>query len=244
MPPKLKFYLCAIFSKFCGFFNFIYKCFEFCVKSFHQAIKFIQSYIVFLFSFLFLFHFLMLYGSEEKIIELLVAKPQIKKSISYPIPVHGILTHDTTWSHLTPCGVYFNEQEEMKRALQCVNSKVYSEEKIDIHTPIPRCFIISSSSPDVVSRENLNFLPVPSLMGMGAVVGYFDTKTETLFVVENYDAASIYRHELQHYFLKLKGGTGGGHHQDIWKKCEPPYYKESDKVKFINKLDQLEKIEE
>lgn len=210
----------------------------------HKAIKFLQSYFVFTFSFLFLFHFMMLYGAEGKILHLFAGKPVIKKVVDYKTPLYNTLSNDTKWDHLVSCGIYFNELEEMKKTLQCANEKVYTNAPLPTNTQIPRCFVVSTSSPDVYNKRGFNFLPLVSVFGSGAVVGYFDTNTDTVFVVENHDAASIYRHELQHYFLKLKGGTGGGHHQDIWKLCEPPYYNESDKVKIINKLERLEKLEE
>ena len=121
---------------------------------------------------------------------------------------------------------------------------MYPDDQISMETIPPRCFIISASSPDVYSKDSVNFIPLFSIFGRGAILGYFNTETETLFVVENLDAAAVYRHELQHYFLKLKGGAGGGHHQDIWKQCDPPYYNSSDKVKILHKLEKLEKIEE
>jgi hypothetical protein len=186
----------------------------------------------------------MLYGQEQDVITLITAKPIVKKQIDYPVPTHKILTKNTTWNHLLPCGVYFNEQEELNKALKCVNKKVYNEEQISFQTIAPRCFIISASSPDVYSNNGVNFVPLVTFFERGSVLGYFDTDTETLFVVENLDAAAIYRHELQHYFLKLKGGDGGGHYQDIWKQCEPPYYTASDKVKILNKMEKIEKIEE
>lgn len=224
--------------------NFFIKCIFKFIEAIHKTIKFIQSYIVFIFSFLFLFHFLMLYGTEQNIISLLVAKPVVQKRINYPPPTHKVLTSNTTWNHLIPCGVYFNEIEEMNTALQCANKKVYIEDPIDESTVIPRCFIISSASPDVYHRKGYNFIFYNSFFGSGGVVGYFDTDTDTVFVVENEDARKIYRHELQHFFLKLKGGTGGGHHQEIWKQCEAPYYEESERVKLIHKLEKLEKLEE
>jgi hypothetical protein len=205
MFSKIKFFLCGLFSKFCSLIEKIIKAISLFFKGIHHSLKFLQTYIVFGFSFLFLFHFLMLYGTDGQIIELMIAKPTVHKVVNYPVPTDGILTHNTNWNHLTPCGIYFNEIEEMKKAVQCVNKKVYPDKQIPKDTVIPRCFIISSSSPDVFSRDNVNFIPLFSLFANSAILGYFNTDTNTLFVVENYDAAAIYRHELQHYFLKLQG---------------------------------------
>jgi hypothetical protein len=144
------------------------------------------------------------------------------------------------WNDLEPCGIHFNEQLEFETALQCVNKKVWADSKIPSDTSIPRCFILKAKSPDVFTREDIgfNFIPimdydVSGQLITGAVVGYYQTETRTVFVVENIDAPMVYRHELQHYFLHIHDPEtgGGGHWQNIWDECEPPYYTPSDKVK-------------
>lgn len=153
----------------------------------------------------------------------------------------------SNWDDLTPCGAYFNEQEEYNKALQCVNEKVYPDNHISNKT-IPRCFVVKSTSPDVYFKENMgfNFIPIISPYGIGAVVGVYQPETKTVFLIENVDVKNIYRHELQHFFLHIhvEGSDGGGHNQEIWNKCEPPYYEPSDEVrKRVLEKSKLTKIE-
>jgi hypothetical protein len=157
---------------------------------------------------------------------------------------------NTRWSMLRPCSAYFDEQEEFEKAVSCVNKNVWPKSKlppIDVdgfhkeEIRIPRCFIVTADSPDLISPDGVaNMRPVKMPDGkIGGVVGYFESVTETIFVVENYDAAMIYRHELQHFFLHVHDpmhSDGGGHDQDIWKKCEPPLYDSSDDAKLVGVL--------
>lgn len=158
-------------------------------------------------------------------------------------PVHEILPN-TTWEHLKPCGIYFNEKEEFDRALQCVNERVWPESPVSEETTIPRCFIVSTSSPDVMRFPDhpFNAIPIITIFGAGLVVGVYQPETHTVFVVENEDAAATYRHELQHLFLHIHDPEtgGGGHHQPIWEKCEPPYYEPSAKNKLIDAIRDLD----
>lgn len=154
--------------------------------------------------------------------------------------IHELFPH-ATWNDLEPCGLHFDEQKEFNRALQCVNKNVWPKSPIvdSTVTHLPRCFVVKARSSDVYTKPELgfNFIPIfePTLGGLavGAVVGVYQPETRTVFIVENVDAPEIYRHELQHYFLHAHNPEteGGGHHQDIWKKCEAPYYEPSDKVK-------------
>ena len=144
----------------------------------------------------------------------------------------------TRWGELESCNAHFNEIEEYEKALQCVNDNVYPENPISSELTIPRCFVIPAHAPDIFSQNGLNFIPLRTFRGVGAVVGFYDPPTRTIFIVENIDAASTYRHELQHLFLHINEPwtRGGGHFQDIWKKCEPPYYKAESKVSLIREL--------
>lgn len=143
---------------------------------------------------------------------------------------------NSTWDDLEPCGKHFNEREEMTKALQCVNTKVWNQNPLKSEglNP-PRCFVIKANSPNVYSSAKMgfNFIPLFDGLRVGGVVGVYQPETHTVFVVENIDAAMIYRHELQHFFLHLHDPEteGGGHFQHIWEKCEPPYYEPSLKVK-------------
>lgn len=147
----------------------------------------------------------------------------------------------SSWNDFEPCGLHFNEQEEFNKALQCVNTNVWPESPVvdDTVTHLPRCFIVKANSPDIYSRPDIGFNFVPQFYAtplgieVGGIVGVYQPETRTVFIVENIDAAMVYRHELQHYFLHAHNPEtgGGGHDQEIWQKCEPPYYTPSDKVK-------------
>lgn len=175
-----------------------------------------------------------------------LTQPQIL--MNRGVPVVGKTDHaqihelfpNSSWNDLEPCGNYFDELEEFRKARSCVNEKVWPESKLDtneLEFPIPRCFIVKSHGPNVLSKNGINFLPViDPLMGIGAVVGVYQPETRTVYVVENIDAAMIYRHELQHYFLHEHDPetTGAGHDQQIWQSCEPPYYTPSAAVKALH----------
>lgn len=156
----------------------------------------------------------------------------------------------STWNDFEPCGLHFDEQKEFNTALQCVNTKVWPDSPItdETVTHLPRCFIVKAHSPDIYSRPDIgfNFVPIfdvsPAGVAVGAVVGVYQPETRTVFIVENIDAPMIYRHELQHYFLHAHDPItgGGGHFQEIWKRCEAPYYTPSDKVPGAEKLKKKE----
>ena len=162
------------------------------------------------------------------------------------VPAMGKIQHteihqlfpQSSWNDLVPCGQYFDEQEEFRKARSCVNQNVWSDRPLtenELDFPIPRCYVVKAQSPNVLSKDGVNFLPVFDYSGFGAVVGVYQPETRTVFVVENIDAPEVYRHELQHYFLHEHDPEtqGGGHDQLIWEKCEPPYYEPSDKVKRL-----------
>lgn len=167
-------------------------------------------------------------------------EPNIVPVVSHKQHVHDILPH-TRWEHMKPCGTLFDERIEFQKALSCVNEKVWPNSPIpnNKNTVAPRCFLVSTSSPDVAGdEEGFNFIPMMTPMGIAAIVGIYDPDTHTVFVVENVDAPMVYRHELQHRFLHMHDPIteGGGHYQDIWKKCEPPYYESSERSKIIGRL--------
>lgn len=158
--------------------------------------------------------------------------PSVRKS-NYAA-IHELIPN-SSWNDLEPCGLHFDEKEEFAKARQCVNEKVWPDSPLttnELDFPIPRCFIIKAQSPNVISKDGINFVLIFDIMGAGAVVGVYQPETHTVFVVENADAAMVYRHELQHYFLHEHDPetAGGGHHQTIWQKCEPPYYTPSKKA--------------
>jgi hypothetical protein len=145
---------------------------------------------------------------------------------------------NSSWNDLVPCGQYFDEQEEFRKARSCVNKEVWSDRPLsedELEYTIPRCYVVRAQSPNVLSKDGVNFFPIIDERGLGAVVGVYQPETRTVFVVENIDAPAVYRHELQHYFLHEHDPEtqGGGHDQLIWEKCEPPFYEPSDKVKRL-----------
>jgi hypothetical protein len=155
-------------------------------------------------------------------------------------PVIHELFPNSSWNDLVPCGHYFDEQEEFRKARQCVNEKVWANRPLTTNEkdfPIPRCYIIKAQSPNILSKDGINFLPIFDFTGVGAVVGVYQPETRTVFVVENVDAPMVYRHELQHYFLHEHDPEteGGGHDQNIWQQCEPPYYTPSKKAVELGK---------
>lgn len=160
--------------------------------------------------------------------------PVISKTPNLP----AIFSPNTKWQHMTPCGVYFDEAEELKKTLECANTKVWKKNPVP-NIKIPRCFVVTAASPDVTNDRGFNVMVI---MNAFMAVGYFDTETDTLFVVENIDAAKIYRHELQHLFLQIQTGNGGGHDQPVWELCEPPYYMPSTKAQLQAELTDLDKL--
>lgn len=141
--------------------------------------------------------------------------------------VHEMIPN-TKWIHTLPCGQFFNEQAEFEKSKSCAN-KYYQNDQIS-NSIIPRCYVISAASPDVYSSESgeiFNFVPVSSSSGIAAVVGVYEPFSRTIFLVENRDLSEVYRHELQHFFLHHMDpqSLGAGHHQEIWTRCEPRYYR-------------------
>ena len=171
-----------------------------------------------------------------------LTRPAVMLNRGVPIIQHAdhTMIHElfpnSTWGDLEPCGSLFNEAEEFAKAQQCVDEKVWPKTPLKpLKLEPPRCFILKASSPNVFSNPKMgfNFIPMFDGRGIGGVVGVYQPETRTLFIVENIDAAMVYRHELQHFFLHVHDPEteGGGHDQNIWKQCEPPYYTPSDKVK-------------
>ena len=137
----------------------------------------------------------------------------------------------TRWVHTTPCGVAFDEVKEFLRAQACANSTLRLG-KPGLNVPVPRCFIITAASPDVKQKGHVNFAQI----GSGGIVGLYQPEMFTIFIINNDDAAHIYRHEIQHYLQHLddpKTG-GGGHVGTIWEKCEAAQYTPSTRARAIH----------
>lgn len=183
------------------------------------------------------------------LVYMVLSQPQIimNRSEKLIVAAHSDKIHEiipnTRWSDLKPCGQFFDEQAEYEKAIQCVNEKVWS--KRPVHpVNIPRCFIVSSSSPDVFADNSGTFNAILIADGfgrIGSVLGVYQPETRTVFVVENVDSAKVYRHELQHYFLHNHDPEteGGGHDQKIWQHCEEPYYTPSVKAKMIGAINNI-----
>jgi hypothetical protein len=143
-------------------------------------------------------------------------------------PIHFFLPF-TKQEDLVPCETIINIQREFNKALQCANNKVFYEAPLKEVTP-PTCFIVKKTSPDIHSRGDLNYLNV-SFFKTSGIVGFYEERTNTTYLVENIDIDMIYRHEMGHYFLKVATGDGNGAHDHIiWQRCEPPRYSPSSKV--------------
>jgi len=118
---------------------------------------------------------------------------------------------------------------------------------------LPRCYVLTVNSPDVFWNENgFNFFPIyiPTTKlneyKIRRVVGIYQPPTKTVFIVENFDTEQVYRHELQHYFLHLHDSKsqGMGHHQKIWKECEPPRYQRSIKTIVMRMIEENQELKE
>lgn len=210
------------------FINFIYNCFLIFIRLFFVAAPALLVILAL---------------QSNPALRLDGGKPIIKTEDSGGI--NDMFIPNTRWSHLAPCGVLFDEQEEFQKAKSCVNTFVWPESPIDEEL-IPRCFIVTTSSPDVHSTPTgFNGIIVRTLGGYGAIVGFYQPETKTIFIIENIDADQVYRHELQHFFLHLHDpeSQGLGHFQDIWQQCEPPYYSPSIRVELNNILKQHSDID-
>lgn len=132
----------------------------------------------------------------------------------------------TKWEHLKPCGSYINEQEQFDQVLECTNRKFHK----NLKTTLPRCFVVTTDSPDVIIEPNVNFIPL-GIFNMSGFVGLYEPKDKTVYLIENsrFDNLDTYRHELLHYYLDLSEGDGNASHDhDIWNKC----WKEQKYTKF------------
>lgn len=174
--------------------------------------------------------------------EIIMNRGQSLVEVVDKTPIHALLSN-TRWNDLKPCGVAFNEQEQFDQARECVNKKTWKKSPISSTLEIPRCFIVSASSPDVYSDKSktFNFIPMVDMFSVGAVLGVYHPETRTVFIVENIDAAMVYRHETQHYMLHEHDPKtrGAGHDQDIWTDCEPPYYSPTVEAQMIAAIKEI-----
>jgi hypothetical protein len=190
--------------------------------------KFVFHLSLFLLTFHFTFYcFSLFIDLSEPLPNSGVATDAIKRN---PV-IHEIFSK-TRWSEVRPCAEYINEMQQFDKAKSCSNLAFVSEYNKtlpdSVSTP-PRCFVLPHGSPDVFfSEENyMNFSPIRiGNMGFLSIVGLYHPETETIFLVENYDIAKVYRHELQHYFQhKLDPQLLKHNHKGlVWNLCEPKYY--------------------
>lgn len=147
-------------------------------------------------------------------------------NIEYPRSLDRHVFKNTEWHDLLPCSNFLNEREEFLKTVRCSNV-IYHRSPLPEHYPLPKCFVVTKQSKDVKRlyldyMDNVNYIYIPYTKSM--IVGYFDNTNDIIILVENHNIDKIYRHELQHYILKLQEGYGGGHHQDIWDLCESSEY--------------------
>lgn len=156
-------------------------------------------------------------------------QPQQALTVKTPDLVHPFFPF-TQWKHVKPCGEFFDEVKEFNKALECSNKNRFDLTPINQQQVFPpRCFIITTDSPDIRTSENgvFNYWNIGFFFYSG-IVGLYEPEQKTIFIAENFDAPMIYRHELQHYFLDLMEGDGNGRHDDlIWSVCEPSHYSPS-----------------
>lgn len=162
------------------------------------------------------------------------------------------LMPNTLWKHIEPCGAHFDEATNFIQARQCVDKALEEngDTKLIEDISLPTCYVITNRSPDVIRDGIVNYavLSTPSLFGhvvVATILGFFDPTTENIFVVENIDIEEIYRHELQHYLLRIAGieidndgSTIHTHH--TYDVCERRTYTPSKKVKDLENILNIE----
>lgn len=143
-----------------------------------------------------------------------------------------ILLPFTSSKYLTDCSQIFNEKEVFEESLKCANDKVFSKEPYnttldpeETFKKNPKCFIVSKDSPDVINASWGNYINF-SLLVQAGIVGFYDDKIDTIFIIENFDQRLILLHELQHFFLReLLNDADAPHVNRVWKECLPQYFK-------------------
>jgi len=154
---------------------------------------------------------------------------------------------NTLWIHIEPCGAHFDQISNFTQAKSCVNNALIEagdSQQIEDSVRMPTCYVITTRSPDVVRDKlvNVAVLQEKTVFGIRVfahILGFFDPATEKIFLVENIDIESVYRHELQHYFLHLvgiEGRFGPGHVHHTYDVCEPRTYDKSEKVKELEEI--------
>lgn len=141
--------------------------------------------------------------------------------------VHWVISL-TSWQQLKPCAAFFPERENFDIAVSC-------GEKVKIHNEgvnIPRCFVIPKESADVrtVDEGKTNVVVIGLLYIRMAILGFFDDKDNSIYLVENSDIDYIYIHEIGHYILQLAYKDGDGRHlHQYWQTCATPTYDRTNK---------------
>jgi len=145
---------------------------------------------------------------------------------------------NTTWDHIKPCGLYFDEIEEFNKANSCASEKVWPNDRLT-NVGLPACYVITNQSPDIlrVGLVNVAVYRVGNI-ALGAILGFYNTGTQQIFLTENIDIKEIYRHEVQHHLLQIhpRQHEIGNHDHDIFQKCESRTYTRSKAVQEIERL--------
>jgi hypothetical protein len=155
----------------------------------------------------------------------------------------------TTWNDLRSCGEYFDEMQEYKNSRTCTYSSLLHNEKLTaiIDPPLPRCYVIGANSKDVVyshgaSANVIMRIDFPSF-SVVEILGFYDSDTSTIYIVENFDIDRIYRHEIQHYIIDTvyPGFKDLDHSSSVWSNCEPKTYgpttKQIESNKYIRPIE-------
>lgn len=165
-----------------------------------------------------------------------------------PIALHNQETlggplDNTTWDNVKPCSAFFNESKMYDEMFECVEKN--TKESLADAKPLklPRCFVISASSPDIKNVNNeYNALILVQDGKASPVVGlYFNSHTE-LWLVENVDIRLLYKHELLHHFLRLldvNGHGDGKHESELWKTCSIQKFTPSQEQILIHQINRF-----
>lgn len=147
---------------------------------------------------------------------------------------------NTTWLHVKPCALFFEEIDLLEETLQCANERVWPDEPLKLaDVGIPACHVISRESPDIMRIGLLNVAVYRiGHVAFGAILGFYDTMLHETFIVENLDMKAVYRHEIQHHLLNKHPTHSeiGDHNHPIFQACEPATYTKSDALVLLEEF--------
>ena len=139
------------------------------------------------------------------------------------------------WKHVKPCKRYLDEKAEWNNALSCASDVFTKEEMKKLREEeLPECYVVDENAPGIFKSEAFNYIPIYSSVEdlFGAVLGLYTSEDRRIFLVENYDIESSYRHEIQHHIFRVldreKEDSGlTAHSHVIWRICEESTYSPS-----------------